>query len=69
MEELKCEKCGQPLNTLHWIGGKDMRTCDNGKCQAFHNPVTNLSYWHRSEEKTQENYIKNKDIRNTSRRV
>jgi hypothetical protein len=69
MEESKCEKCGQPLNTLHWIGGKDMRTCDNGKCQAYHNPVSDLSYWRRPEKKTEENYIENNNLRKASRRV
>jgi hypothetical protein len=67
MEDSRCEKCGQTLNTLHWIGGKDMRTCDNGKCQAYHNPVSDLAYWHRAENKSQETNIKSKESRNTSR--
>ncbi len=44
MAETRCPKCGQTLSILHWTKGKEMSLCDNDRCPAFHNPVSNFSY-------------------------
>ena len=43
MAETKCPKCGQTLSILRWNKGKEMTLCDNDRCPAFHNPVSNFS--------------------------
>ncbi len=49
METTKCQKCGQPLSILHWSSDKDISVCNNGKCLAYRNPVSYISYNTRPE--------------------
>jgi len=44
MEAAKCPKCGQPLSILHWSGDKEITICNNGKCLAYRNPVSYVTY-------------------------
>ncbi len=49
METAKCQRCGQPLSILHWSSDKDISICNNGKCIAYRNPVSYISYSSRPE--------------------
>jgi ssDNA-binding Zn-finger/Zn-ribbon topoisomerase 1 len=51
-EEIKCQKCGHTLNIIHWNNGKDILTCNNGKCLVYRNPVSYCSGGHPLKKKT-----------------
>jgi hypothetical protein len=54
MEEMKCHQCGQTLSVLHWSNGKGISLCNNGRCPAYRNPVSQPSNGDHLENQTLE---------------